>query len=122
MPRDPGKLGVFHRAHQLVLDVYELTDRLPSRERYGLSAQLRRAAMSIPTNIVEGCIRRTAREYRQFVDVALGFAGGEVRYLLRLAVDLHYLDGSGVADCQECSDYVVRQLQSLLKAVSAFDR
>ncbi len=121
MPRDPGKLGVFHRAHQLVLDVYELTDRLPSRERYGLSAQLRRAAVSIPTNIVEGCIRRTAREYRQFVDVALGFAA-EVRYLLRLAVDLHYLDGSGVADCQECSDHVVRELQNLLKAVSAFDR
>jgi four helix bundle protein len=102
-----------------VLDVYRLTERLPPAERYGLAAQLRRAAASIPTNIVEGCIRRSAREYQRFIDVALGSAA-EVRYPLRLAVDLRLLTEDDAAGCQECSDHVVRELQNLLKAVSGF--
>lgn len=119
MPRDPAKLEVFHRAHHLALDVYRLTDRLPPTERYGLSAQLRRAVTSVPTNIVEGCIRRTPREYQRFVDIALGSAA-EVRYLLGLAVDLEMLRTDDAAHCQECSDRVVRELQNLLKAVGRF--
>ena len=119
MPRDPGKLGVFHRAHQLALHVYRVTRLLPDDERYGLSAQLRRAAVSIPTNIVEGCARVSTREYQRFVGVALGSAT-EVRYLLGVVVDLGYLKSDDVAGCRECSDHVVRELQNLLKAVSRF--
>ena len=119
MPRDPARLEVFHRAHHLALDVYRLTDRLPPTERYGLSTQLRRAAASVPTNIVEGCIRRTGREYQRFIDIALGSAA-EVRYLLSLAVDLKLLKADDAADCRECSDHVVRALQNLLKAVRQF--
>jgi four helix bundle protein len=119
MARDPEKLQVFHHAHHLTLDVYRLTDRLPGTERYGLSAQLRRAATSVPTNIVEGCRRRTPREYQQFLDVALGSAS-EVSYLLGLAVDLSLLTTDDAAYCRECSDHVVRALQNLLKAVSQF--
>lgn len=119
MPRDPARLEVFHRAHHLALDVYRLTDRLPLTERYGLSAQLRRAVASVPTNIVEGCIRRTPREYQRFIDIALGSAA-EVRYLLGLAVDLKMPRADDAAHCQECSDHVVRALQNLLKAVGQF--
>jgi len=120
MPRDPNKLDVFHRGHRLTLDVYRISRLLPPEERYGLTAQLRRAVTSVPTNIVEGCVRVSAREYRHFIDVALGSAA-ETRYLLGLIVDLEYVREVDVADCRECSDHVVRELHNLLKAVSRFE-
>jgi four helix bundle protein len=120
VPRDPEKLGVFDRAHRLALDVYRLTDSMPPTERFGLTAQLRRAVASIPTNLVEGCVRRGPRDYQRFIGMALGSAA-EVRYLLRLAVDLRLLASDEAAHCRECSDHVVRELQNLLKAVTAFD-
>lgn len=82
-------------------------------------AQLRRAATSISTNIVEGCIRSSPREYQRFIDVALASAG-EVHYLLKLAVDVHLLTSEGAADCQECADHVVRELQNLRRAIDQF--
>jgi four helix bundle protein len=120
MPRDPRKLAVFHRAHALALAVYRLTMALPAEERYGLSTQLRRAAVSVPTNLVEGSARITPREYRHFVGVALGSAA-EVQYLLRLVVDLRLLVEDDVAVCRTCSGHVVRELQNLLNAVSRFE-
>ena len=119
MARDPEKLQVFHRAHRLTLDVYRLTERFPTGERYGLTAQLRRAAASVPTNIVEGCRRETTREYRRFLDIALGSAS-EVGYLLNLAVDLEFLPPQDAAACRDCSNHVERELQNLLKAVEQF--
>jgi hypothetical protein len=70
MSRDPSKLHVFKLAHELALSVYRVTARLPADERFGLTTQLRRAVVSIPTNIAEGCGRSTAREYHRFLDVA----------------------------------------------------
>jgi four helix bundle protein len=119
MPRDPEKLQVFRHAHQLALDVYRLTGQFPAAERYGLTAQLRRAATSVPTNIVEGCRRQTSREYRRFVDVALGSAS-EVGYLLTLAVDLKFLSEADSSACRDCSNHVERELQNLLKATAQF--
>ena len=120
MPRDPTKLAVFHRAHQLALAVYRLTRTLPTSERFGLQTQLRRGAVSIPANIVEGCARTSAREYRRFLDIAVGSAV-EVRYLLQLAVDLGLFDGAESSECRECADHVVRELQNLRKAVGRFE-
>ena len=119
MARDPNRLKVFHRAHELAMAIYRLTERLPQSERFGLSSQLRRAAASIPTNIVEGSIRHSARDYGRFLDIALGSAA-EVRYLLRLAEDLHLLKAEELADCTDCSDRVFRELQNLHKAVGRF--
>jgi len=83
-------LTVWKRAHQIVLRVYALTRDFPSEERYGLTAQLRRAAVSIASNIAEGRSRAARGSYRALVDVALGSAG-EVYYQLLLAQDLGYL-------------------------------
>lgn len=121
MPRDPYKLDVFRRSHTLVLDVYRVTRLLPADERYGLTSQLRRAATSVPTNIVEGCVRASTREYRHFISVALGSAA-EARYLLDVIADLEYVTKSDVAHCRDRCDHVVRELQNLLKAVSSLDR
>ena len=120
MPRDPAKLEVFHLGHQLVLDLYPLTRVLPASERFGLQAQIRRAACSVPTNIVEGCARTSAREYARFLGMALGSAA-EVGYLLRLAGDLGLLSGPELLRCKKSSEHVARALQKLQQAASGFE-
>jgi four helix bundle protein len=117
MPRNHTKLDVFHQAHHLAIEVYALSGSLPASERFGIQAQLRRAAVSVPTNIVEGCMRRSVREYERFLDIALGSAA-EVQYLLDLADDLRLLAGAELTRCKESSDHVVRSLQKLHRAVA----
>ena len=87
MSRDPTKLKVFHLADELAVKVYRVTRSFPVEERYWLQAQLRRAAVSVPTNIVEGCARNSEKDYLHFVDVAIASAS-EVRYLLGLTTRL----------------------------------
>jgi four helix bundle protein len=117
MSRDPGKLKVFQLADGLVVEVYRLARRFPPEERYGLQAQLRRAAVSAPTNIVEGCARRSTKDYLYFIGVALGSAS-EVRYLLSLARRLGFV-AAGDGDALE-GRYVelIRGLQRLLDVLS----
>jgi four helix bundle protein len=77
-------------AHQLALQVYLVTDGWPVTERYGLTTQIRRAALSVPTNIAEGSAKRGPRELRRYLDIALGSLS-EVSYHLRFTRDRGYL-------------------------------
>lgn len=87
---DYRNLAVWKRSHELVLRVYGITRLFPRDERFGLTAQVRRAGVSIPSNIAEGRCRVAQGSYRALVDVALGSAG-EVDYQLLLARDLGYM-------------------------------
>jgi four helix bundle protein len=78
-------------AHQLALQVYAETDHWPTHEKYGITAQIRRAAVSAPTNIAEGSAKRGPRELRRYLDIALGSLS-EVSYLLRFSRDRGILD------------------------------
>ena len=91
--RPPAKsfqdLLVWRKAHQLVLEVYTLTAAFPKPETYGLSLQIRRSAVSVPANIVEGFRRRSRVEKARFLNMAESSLE-ETRYFLILARDLRY--------------------------------
>ena len=89
--QDFRKLKVWQKAHRLALSVYAATERFPSDERFGLTSQVRRAAVSVPTNIAEGRARQGDREFRNFLNIAYGSAA-EVEYLMILARDLGFLE------------------------------
>jgi four helix bundle protein len=84
-------LDVFKLSHEMALAIYELTKNFPEEEKFGLTSQMRRAAYSVPMNLVEGANRLNSKEYRQFIGIAKGSAG-EVTYQLLLARDLKYID------------------------------
>jgi four helix bundle protein len=83
------QLIVWQKSHQFVLGVYRFTDAFPRNEIYGLTSQLRRAAVSIPANIAEGFKKRGRPDKVRFLNIAQGSLE-ECRYYLILATDLHY--------------------------------
>jgi four helix bundle protein len=84
------RIKAWERCHELGVAVYGVTDCWPPAERYGLTAQARRAAHSAAANIAEGCAKKGAREFRRFLDVSLGSLS-ELSYTLLLARDLQIL-------------------------------
>ena len=113
MSRDPGKLRVFRLADSLALRIYDVTKVFPLDERFGLTSQARRAAVSVCTKIVEGSGRRTEREYVRFLEVAYGSAC-ELRFLLSLASRLGYLPDTHAASVRDDADHVCRALHALI--------
>jgi len=73
------------------LSVYKISEKLPRHEIFGITAQLRRAALSVPTNIVEGYARKSNKELTRFIDIALGSLD-ETEYLIQLGIDLKYIE------------------------------
>jgi four helix bundle protein len=106
-----GQLIVWQKAHQFVLGVYRFTDNFPRAEIYGLTSQLRRAAVSIPANIAEGFKKRGRADKVRFLNIAQGSLE-ECRYYLILAKDLNYGDTTKLQPQLE-------EVSKLLEAYSA---
>ena len=111
-------LDVWKKSHELVLKVYEISKRFPKNETYAITDQIRRAATSIPANIVEGQSRNTTKEYLQFLYNARGSLE-EVRYFLLLSKDLGYLDDTIFQSLEGDCETLSKKLNNLIKALSS---
>jgi four helix bundle protein len=109
-------LVVWQRAMDLVRAIYEVTRSFPPDERFGLTAQLRRAAVSIPSNIAEGHARHTTTDYIRFVAMAEGSLA-EARTQLRIGSDLGYCQSAAIADMLNEMTEIRRMLNALRRSL-----
>ena len=114
-------LTVWQRAKAFAVDTYRITDTFPRREQYCLTDQIRRAAVSIPSNVAEGQIRRSDKVFANHLDIALG-SSAELDTQFEIALEVGYLKPENyktlVAELQE----IMKMLRGLLKAVSRTSR
>ena len=110
------KLRVWQRSHKMVLTLYKATRAYPSEERFGLTSQLRRAALSVPTNIAEGSRKAAPKDYARFLNIAEGSLG-ETEYLVLLSRDLNYLPSESAASLLAEIKELASMLHSLRKTV-----
>ena len=115
--QDFKKLIVWRKSHLLVLSVYKVTANFPDNEKYGLTSQIRRSAASIPTNIAEGCGRKSKAEFTHFLNISMGSAS-ELEYQLLLANDLHLVTEKEYDQLQINLIEVKRMLSSLTNKIS----
>ena len=116
--RDFRELKDWEKSHQLALDTYRATAGFPKEETYGLTSQIRRAAVSIPANIAEGCGKNGAADFARFLQIAVGSAS-ELEYHVLFSRDLGLLR---IADYEDLSNQVVevkRMLTSFIQTLKA---
>ena len=106
-------LVVWQKAMDLTVEIYRLTKNLPKDELYGLTNQLRRAAVSIPSNIAEGNARFSTKEYLHFLSIARGSIA-EVQTQLLLCIKLDYLTQDDIATATSLHNEIERMLNSMI--------
>lgn len=116
--KDFRKLKVWEKAHQLVLLLYGATRKFPVDEQYGLTSQIRRSAVSIPSNIAEGCCRSGDVEFARFLQIALGSAS-ELEYQLLLSKDLGYIHSDEYPKLMDKITEIKQMLTSLILKLRA---
>jgi len=109
-------LKVWEKAHETVLAIYRASTNFPIDERFGLTSQLRRAAVSIPANITEGTLRSSDADFVRFLHIALGSAS-EVDYYLLLARDLKFIEPDEHSTLDASLQEVKRMLAALVTRV-----
>ncbi len=104
---------VWQKSLELVLKIYEFTKLFPKEEQFGLTSQMKRAAVSIPSNIAEGTGRKTVREYIHFNTIALGSAF-ELETQLIVAEKLHFLEEKKYNQVLDLLTEIIKMLQKLI--------
>jgi len=115
--RDYRKLRVFVLADSLVTTIYRMTNEFPASERFGLQSQLRRSALSVSTNIVEGSARRSTGEYVNFLNIAAG-SSSETRYLAEVSERFGFLTHAEATELRSAYTKICAQLEALIQSLS----
>lgn len=116
--RNPEELEAFQLAEQVVIAVYAVTARFPAEEKYGLTSQIRRAAVSVSSNLVEGCSRESQVEFCRFVEMSLGSAM-ELAHQLSLARKVGLVSFDDARIVESDAGRVARMLNGLRKSLRA---
>ena len=111
-------LDIWKRSIKLVEDIYRVTKSFPREELYGLTSQIRRAAVSIPSNIAEGFTRFHNKEYKQFLYIALGSCS-ELSTQLIIASRLKYFDNNKIEQLLNEIDEICKMTMSLIKKINS---
>jgi four helix bundle protein len=110
------ELNVWKKGIEIVNRIYEITERFPHKENYGLSSQMQRAAVSIPSNIAEGFVRGHTAEYRQYLRVALGSCA-ELDTQLVIVGERGYTSQTEILSIQKELEYESRMIMNLIKSL-----
>jgi four helix bundle protein len=116
MLKNLKELKVWQKAYQLCLEIYGATRRFPKEEIYGLTSQIRRSAVSIPSNIAEGYERKTVGEYIQSLYIAYG-SNCELETQILLSGDLGFVERGDLLKLQKEIGDVERMLKGLIKSL-----
>lgn len=114
--RDFKKLEIWKNGIAIVKHVYSLVQKLPSEEKFGLKSQLSRAAISVPSNIAEGCSRNSEVEFKRFLEIALGSLF-EVETQLIISEELKFLDSDELKTILELISIESKMINSLISKI-----
>ena len=110
-------LFTWQKSIELVKEIYLITEKKGLKTNYGLKDQLRRAVVSIPTNIAEGFERRSSKEYLNFLNIAKG-SSGEVRSLLYVALEVGYIEKIEHQHLREKAKFISSAIANQMKAIN----
>lgn len=119
--QDFKNLKVWQRSHHLVKMIYHITHHFPQEEIFNLTRQIRRSAISIASNISEGCGRGSDTDFARFIQIAIGSAS-ELEYRILLAKELDYLTVTEYSELTEEIIKVKKMLTSLKKKLNSYDK
>jgi len=111
-------LIVWQKSIELVSEIYKLTERFPKTEIYGLTSQIRRAAVSLPSNIAEGYTRKHRPEYVQFLRIAFG-SGGELETQIIIAEKLEFANNKDIGKVKNLLEEIMKMLNKLISTLVA---
>jgi len=114
--RPHHRSNVWRLAKELAVELYEITERFPKREKFGLTSQLRKAAVSVPSNIAEGKARGSDRDFLRFLYMARGSLE-ELDTQMEIASELAYLDGIDVERAESLFENLSRALEGLIRKI-----
>jgi len=114
--RDHTKLRAFVLADELVLLIYRVTKGFPKEEIYGLTSQMRRAVVSVPSNTVEGSARESQVEYLRFLEIAFGSCK-ESQYQFTIATRLGYVRTEDIKECEQKFTETEKVLAALIRSL-----
>ena len=114
--RNHAKLRAFELADEVAVLIYRTTKGFPKEEIYGLTSQIRRAAVSVPSNIVEGCARESQPEYLRFLEIAFGSLR-ELHYQFGLARRLGYTNELDISECDSKMVETEKVLGALIRSM-----